>query len=255
MELMKKINLDTMTFTLFELKPIPYDLYMKIYGHRNTNQSSSQTVGNMIDQDVQTDKKTKQTVWTQFPPQFNVNAMSNENYHQDRVGCGEGIENIIEARNSEECVLENTLKIINRSNTVPDVRSTKPIDYERLNFFLQKSAVTISAICNTSVATKDLHKPELSLSDGYFQISINASKILNDTTVYYLYSNPRIENLLYLVHRRKATSGTDDNSLVSVWNILDSNKPIHVLSCWGLIICLEVHQNFQDVIVGGLTDG
>lgn len=255
MELMKKINLDTMTFTLFELKPIPYDLYMKIYGHKNTNQSSTQTVGNMIDQDVQTDKKTQQTMWTQFPAQFNVNAISNENNYQDRVGCGEGIDNMNETRNSDECLLEDTLKIINRINTIRDVRTTKPIDYERLNFFLQKSAVTISAICNTSVAMKDLHKPDIALSDGFFEISISTSKILNDTAVYYLYTNPRIENLLYLVHRRKPTPGTDDNSFVSVWNILDSNKPIHVLSCWGLIICLEVHQHFQDVIVGGLTDG
>lgn len=252
---MKKINLDTMTFNLFELKPLSYDLYMKIYGHRNTSQSSSQTMGNMVDQDAQTDNKAKQSMWTQFPPSFVTNVISSENYHNDRIECGEGIDNVNTVQSNDECLFENSLKIINRTNVLRDVRLTKPIDYERLNFFLQKSAITVSTICDASVATQGLQKSDSSFSDGFFQISINESKIFDDTTVYYIYSNPLIDNIVYLGHRQSSTSRRHDNSLVSLWNILDTNKPINVLSCWSLIICLEVHHHFQDVVIGGLTDG
>ncbi|KAG4071946.1 hypothetical protein HA402_006107 [Bradysia odoriphaga] len=255
MELMKKINLDTMTFTLFELKPLSYDLYMKIYGHKNTNQNSSQTMGNMVDQDVQTENKAKQSMWTQYPPNFVANVSSDETYHQDRIGCGEGFENVTYGQSSDECRLESSLKIINRTNVLRDVRSTKPIDFERLNFFLQKSAITVSAICETSASTKDLHKSDSAFSDGFFRISIDKVEILNNTAVYYMYSNPTIENLVYLAHRQRSTTRTHDASLVSVWNVLDTKKPVHVLACWSLIICLEVHHNFQDVVIGGLTDG
>lgn len=254
MELMKKINLDTMAFTLFELKPLSYDLYMKIYGHKNTNQSSSQTTGNLIDQDSQTESKSKQTIWTQYPPNFIANNISTENYHQDRIGCGEGIEHTT-AQNADECLLENSLRRINRTNVLKEVRSTKLIDYERLNFFLQKSAITLSAICDTSVVNSELSQSNSTFSDGFFQISINESNILNDTTVYYMYSNPKIENIIYLAHRQKSTSRSHDNSYVSVWSISDTKKPIHILSCWSLIICLEVHHHLQDVVIAGLTDG
>lgn len=254
MELMKKINLDTMTFTLFELKPLSYDLYMKIYGHKNTNQCSSQTVANLVDQDVQTEIKTKHSMWTQYPPNYVPNVILTENYHQDRIGCGDGIEDVNTAKHSDEC-LENSLKVINRTNVLRDVRSTKLIDYERLNFFLQKSAITVSAICDAGVAIKDLHKSDLPFSDGFYSISINESKILSNTVVYYMYSNPMIENIVYLAHRQKSTSRTHDNSFISVWNIYDTKKPTYVLSCWSLIICLEVHHHFQDVVIGGLTDG
>lgn len=255
MELMKKINLDTMTFTLFELKPLSYDLYMKIYGHKNTNQNSSQTMGNMIDKDAQTDNKAKQSMWTQYPPNFVMNATPNESYHQDRIGCGEGLENVTSGGISDECPLENSLKIINRTDALRDVRSTKSIDYERLNFFLQKSAITVSAICDTRASTKELQKSDSTFSDGFFQISIDQVEALYDTTVYYMYSNATIENLVYLVHRKRSTTRTHDASLVSVWNVLDAKKPVHMLSCWSLVICLEVHCNFQDVVIGGLTDG
>lgn len=255
MELMKKINLDTMTFTLFELKPLSYDLYMKIYGHKNTNQTSSQTMGNMVDQDAQTEIKAKQSMWTQYPPNYVANVVATDTHHQDRIGCGEGVEDVHTVQHSDECLLEDSLKIINRTNVLRDVRTTKPIDYERLNFFLQKSAITVSAICDTSVAMKDLQKSESTFSEGFFRIPINESTILNETAVHYIYSNPMIENVVYLAHRQRSKSRTHDSSYVTVWNILDTKKPVHVLSCWSLIICLEVHLHFQDVVIGGLTDG
>lgn len=251
---MKKINLDTMTFTLFELKPLSYDLYMRVYGHKNTNQTSTQTAANLVDQDVQTDSKTKHSIWTQYPPNYAASVISTENYHQDRIGCGEGVDDVNTAQHSDEC-LENSLKIINRTGALRDGRYSKVIDYERLNFFLQKSAITVSTICDAGVAIKDLHKSDSSFSDGFYKISVNESTILDNTAVYYMYSNPMIENIVYLVHRQQSTSRTHDNSFISVWNIWDTKKPTHVLSCWSLIICLEVHHNFQDVVIVGLTDG
>ncbi len=255
MELMKKINLDTMSFSLFELKPLSYDLYMKIYGHKNTNQSSTQTLGNMIDQDAQTDTKARQSMWTQYPPNFAIGQASSDRYHQDRIGCGEGFEDVITVQTGGECLFEKSLKIINRTNGHRDAKSTKPIDYERLNFFLQKSAITMSAICDASIATNDLQKSDSTFSDGFFRISVDDVKILDNTAVYYMYSNPTVENIVYLTHRKMSASRTHDNSFVSVWNVMDAMKPIHILSCWSLIICLEVHHNFQDLVIGGLTDG
>ncbi|KAJ6647290.1 Cytoplasmic dynein 2 intermediate chain 1 [Pseudolycoriella hygida] len=253
MELMEKITLDTMTFSLFELKPLSYDLFMKIYGHKNTNQSSSQTVGNSVDHDVQTEQKSMHSMWTQYPPSFSAN--ETVHHHENRIGCGEGIEDENSSQNDDTCLLEKSLKIINRSKAVRDVRSVNFIDYERLNFFLQKSAITLSAINNANEETNRLQKSDSIFSEGFFHIPIEDSKLLNDTEVYYTYSNESMTNVVYLAHRQKSSSRTHDSSLVSVWNILDTKKPMHVLSCWSLVICLEVHHYLQDTVIGGLTDG
>ncbi|KPI99209.1 WD repeat-containing protein 60 [Papilio xuthus] len=49
------VTLHEMTYTLFEMQPIPYDLYMATFGGRNTMQVAVQTFDDGVSQDVQTE--------------------------------------------------------------------------------------------------------------------------------------------------------------------------------------------------------
>ncbi|PNF20002.1 hypothetical protein B7P43_G08647, partial [Cryptotermes secundus] len=69
-ELLDMIRLDTVNFTLFELTPVPYEVYMKIYGCSNTLQAHVQTNEDNLCEEVQTDEISCKDKWTQKPVSF-----------------------------------------------------------------------------------------------------------------------------------------------------------------------------------------
>lgn len=262
-ELMNKITLDTMTYSLFELKPIPYEYYMKCYGHMNNTQNSTQTNLESIDQETQTDTKFRNSVWTQFPPYFSTRNIFHINHQQDRNGCGE----FANESNGNDyhhrlkmCPFDESLNKIKKfSNsqlqTVSSNILAKKIDYERLNFFLQKSSVTISVLLNRRRKTDEiLNKSFLHQSSGFFSININQQQTLHTKPVTAMYSNQKILNVLYTIHNCKNFDDTT-NSLICLWDLLNFNKPMKILCSWTIINCIEVQQYYPDVVIAGLNDG
>ena len=69
-ELLAMIELDVVTFDLFELRPLSeYELYMRSFGSVGTRQVSSQTGGEMEEGEVQTEEVETREKWVQWPPE------------------------------------------------------------------------------------------------------------------------------------------------------------------------------------------
>lgn len=256
-EIMKKISLDTMTYSIFEQKPIAYEYYMKIYGHSNTSQSSTQTFDEKIDQECQTASISQCTMWTQWPPHYTVKEIDSSRYQQERLGFGNV--DVIEKNNDEDTTLDSSLQKINKlsANTmVPshfETTSSRPIDYEQLNLFLMKMNITMSNINSIiSSSTKHLSSSNVPGSQGTYHLTRLFEGILKDTKVRYLYTNYAHLNIVYVIH---CGLTNEDNYYVSKWNVLDTNRPLNILASWGTIECMEVHSNVPDVVFAGLSDG
>lgn len=68
--ILSMIKLDKVNFTLFSLPPVPYDVFIKTYGKRNTIQSATQTGDENINEETQTDIIECASKGTQFPFRF-----------------------------------------------------------------------------------------------------------------------------------------------------------------------------------------
>lgn len=262
-DLMNKITLDTMSYSLFEQKPIPYETYMQMYGHTNTVQSSSQTHDNCADEDTQTDSRTTGSMWTQYPPHFSSKHIFTKQYREDRVGCGAGDDDAAHADNTNSANdlfgLDASLQTINKlgGTNAHDPRNyeknTKPIDYERLHRFLLKSSITMSSILAANASKRNLKPSVLPDSQGYIQLNYrDCSVLLRETKVYKVYASSKLLNVMCTAHC--CDSGRDTH-YIAVWSLLDIGKPLHILSSWSAICCMEIHPNFPDAVVAGLSDG
>lgn len=256
LELMEKVTFDTMTYSIFELKPISYDNYMKIYGHMNTAQISTQTNENVNDQDVQTDAQRMQTIWTQCPPKFSTKNILTSTYRQDRNGYGIDEIDEIGNNNNLNCYEES----LNRMNKLKEMRDkssnahplTQPagalIDYNRLNLFLQKSAITMSSLLPLTKNSTKSQKSWLPINDKE-RFFILDTEILPKISK--IYSNPQNKHFFLTIHE----DSNRQKICIYIWNIFTPNKPIYHLTGWGQVSAIHIHSNMNDVIVAGLVDG
>lgn len=258
LELMQKITLDTMTYSIFEMKPIPYEYYMRVYGHVNSTQMATQTNEMHSDQDAQTDVRLMQNVWTQWPPKFSSKDTVSLSFHQDRLGYGIEDEDGCYAAKQNRSLYDESLHQMarlksNRALAATVLRPGTVIDYNRLSLFLQKCAITVSGLLpDHNQRHREEHRRSwVSCADGYFALDSAAMP-----TVRMLYANAMGKNFLYTVHEEQP-SPTDDTPkiCVFVWNLLAPAKPVYRLAGWGRICCLEISSNVCDIVVAGLDDG
>ncbi|GAB0097379.1 hypothetical protein DMENIID0001_130160 [Sergentomyia squamirostris] len=239
-ELMKKISLDAMTFALFELKPIPYEYYMKVYGQSNTTQISTQTQSNEIDQDTQTDENVNENAWTQFPPTFSKEIFKSSigsAYHEERIGVG---------RDSE-----NTLQPFNHLNQI----SSQHIDYESLNQFLKRAAVSVASVIQKKIERKIVKSSSIPGSLGYLNISLD-HEAFEDYEVVKLFTDREIPNLLVTVHQLKeVTEGFAYKNLIGIWSVNNIKYPVRILTSWSDVSCVLIHKSSAEVVISAFIDG
>ncbi|CAH1101250.1 unnamed protein product [Psylliodes chrysocephalus] len=69
-EILSMVRLDCCSFTLIDLAPISYEMYVRNFGSSNTIQTSTQTGDDDIDEEIQTDEVEKVEKGTQQPEVF-----------------------------------------------------------------------------------------------------------------------------------------------------------------------------------------
>lgn len=262
-EILRKITLDTMNYILFDFKPIPYDVFMKIYGNSNTTQASMQTHNNRIDRECQSDAIKMQTVWTQYPTTFYSQHIVQQDFADYKKGCGlvqlPPNERINEMFSNSLSFLQN-VSIGNGSNG--DARKqqqqhqmtpTINIDYENLSRFLVESELTLSRILNAQFTNnaKQLRDSFISISCGYFELNIAANASLKQFTVNGMIAINSLPGFLFTLHRDAATQ----LNVIAIWNIANANSTVCLLSVWSTVVCVEVHTDIKDVVFAGLDDG
>uniref|UniRef100_A0A1B0DDE8 Uncharacterized protein n=1 Tax=Phlebotomus papatasi TaxID=29031 RepID=A0A1B0DDE8_PHLPP len=240
-ELMKKISLDIMTFSLFELKPIPYDYYMKVYGQGNTAQISTQTDNNELDQDTQTEENETESIWTQCPPTFSKEILHGGmglSYHEEQMGVGRDTRRTQQFSNLNQISLHH-------------------IDYESLNQFLQKSAVAVASIVQKKLEGKTLKASTIPSSTGYYNLSLD-HEIFKNYQISRIFTDREIPNVLVTVHHLHdaAQEPLSFAHLMGVWNILDPKYPMKILTSWNrakdtdvVILCTDFEATAEGYFV------
>ncbi|CAH1175628.1 unnamed protein product [Phaedon cochleariae] len=231
-EILSMIRLDTYSFTLFDLPPVPYDVFIKNYGSTNSVQIAVQTGEDDIDEDTQTDFVDMSTKWTQAPVAFSNIEEDDpqfwQTYKQDYLGVGN--------ENCEESKWETT-----RFN-----------EFSLNNFFSSAGNLVLRILEESRIG--NINKLEknsraIPFSAGY--ISLNTSEdIFKDSTVKFVTFSCDIRGRIMTVHSRKS----DGDSVLAVWRICDPEKPEAVYLSHG-VSCCSFGPEKLGLVFAGLTSG
>ncbi|XP_065366929.1 cytoplasmic dynein 2 intermediate chain 1 [Calliphora vicina] len=272
-DLMSKIQFDVLSFTFLDLKPISYDIFMQTFGKLNTNQNFTQTQGNLMHVEQQTELHETRSIWTQHPPQYDLEIIKtlDKNGIYSQNCCGE-LMNECQTQLKPDCELEqslDTLKQLNnqsitRNHQNYQKRQRKPINYEHLNSFLLRSSLVIDQILGSSNTTSNHEPPQNSpytndqvlsrVTEHFYYIESN---LLNTLQVLKVFSNNKY-NLLITVHESLPDTNvysTDFSNLLMVWCTNTRNKPLRLLTTWSEVSKVEISNDSSDIIVASLRDG
>lgn len=252
-ELLRKITLDVMNYVLFDFKPIPYELFMKIYGSSNMTQIAVQTHNDRIDQEFQCDAVPVKTVWTQYPILFYTEHLDQVDLidYKNGFGCVAANDSA-KSRNAVNKTFDDSLNFIQnmstKTNGIDTDISVLNINYERLNMFLLECELTLSHLIDghSTRKQKQLQKTELLISKGFY--ALNASRV---GVTKQIFSSICLPGFVFTLHR-EIESNLD---IIAIWNLANVKSPICLLSVWSKVVCLEIHSGIKNVVFAGLYDG
>ncbi|XP_054736846.1 uncharacterized protein LOC129243675 [Anastrepha obliqua] len=277
-ELMTKIRFDTLTFSLFDLKPISYDIYMQTYGTLNTTQCSTQTNDNRMSTECQTDNYDRRTMWTQHPPKYDLQTIQKLGAGLNGTMaiqncCGESpMEegNAVHVLNAD--IYDDSLQQLSvfrqsiKNRVVGEQLKSlhKPVDFERLNSFLLRSSSVISKVLNSvqpdtrqqeRLTKLGLNQSSLqAISKGYIRLD---TKFLNALHVVRVFANAR-HDVIITVHASRPDAEvyrSDFSNLLMVWSTSECSQPMRLLSTWSEVCRAEICYDCPDIVVCGLHDG
>lgn len=257
-ELLSKITLDVMNYVLFDSKPIPYEVFMKIYGNTNTAQVAVQTHNDRIDQECQSDAITTQSIWSQYPISFYTKHIKRSDFGDYKNGCG-----IVVEQNKEKIMeklyqnCEHSLNLIRKSITNDETNGENDgqiianIYYEKLNRFLLESEITLSRIlnCHTQTGRRKLNEAILPISNGFLTLNVNIDCV--NKRVDRTFVTDALPGFLFTLHCDIDT----DLNVIAMWNLTSLHSPVCLLSVWSKVLCLEIHSKIKDIVFAGLNDG
>lgn len=248
-EILKKITLDIMNYVVYDRPPIPYDLFMQIYGKKNTAQVPTQTHNTRTDQDTQSEPIDLADIWVQHPPTFYSCHMAVSNFDEYKNGCSAREVYPLQAH---EKTLTDCVKRLQRlaNSTGRKVVQTQisEISYDRLNRFLLAIEITISKLlkCTNRIDQTHVHDSFLD-SFGYFSIELE----MKEFQVLRILAPPTLPGFLVSLHHE-----IDGHlHLIVVWNLAFAKNPVCILSSWTPVLCIDVHASARSYVLAGLDDG
>lgn len=254
-DLMKKISLDTMSYVLFDFKPIAYEQFMRIYGRSNTLQASAQTHNNVVNQEAQTDTTKVETAWTQCPVSYTVDHILSSEFADCKRGSGHIGTKLPKSANGKSRDMDDCIKILNsfdrKGSNIKEDSNKANVNHDDLNRFLQESLITISQINSRRDRHLRLKHSNMPQTDGFFSLKTSCVPELGQLQIAKIHGQPNLPNFLFSLHH----SQSDGLSFITVWNVSEPDKPVCFLSSWSRIVCFEVHINMKGVVCAGLEDG
>ncbi|XP_070496233.1 cytoplasmic dynein 2 intermediate chain 1 isoform X2 [Chironomus tepperi] len=258
-ELMKKITFDSISFDVFEQKPIPYEVFMSIYGQRGMMQASTQCESLCLNEECQTEAIRRINSWTQYPSKFTRIGLENINskqYNEEKLGVGDENFDYVEKDQSDS--IEHIDMSIEAINNFSDENSSYLLNQQSgyvasdLRNFVQNASISIFNILEgKSSKSREHASSKIPICSGYFEINVNDIELLSNTIITKIWSNVCLTNFLITVHKVMSSS----QNYMCLWNILHVSRPIKIFNAWSDIKCLEIHPHQRDYIIGGCSDG
>nr|CAH7734448.1 unnamed protein product [Callosobruchus chinensis] len=230
-DILSMIKLDSFSYTLFDLRPVPYEVFMKNYGRSNTVQSATQTGDDNIDEEIQTDKIALSSKWTQIPVCFSKLNPDDPSfwriYKNEYLGVGSEHDG--------------------ESNSV-----NKMCNEHYLNKFLMSAGTLVTKVLeersSDNLSNLKKNSRDLPFSDGY--ISFNTTNvILRGSSVDHVSFSCDNNRKFATVHTRK------DKNLyaIAIWRAY-SEDPELVLESYSAISSCSIDFTSR-FVYGGLHNG
>lgn len=237
-EILRMIKLDSYSFTLFDLPPMSYERYIKLYGQRNCVQASSQTGDDNIDEECQTEEIIKKCKWTQAPVAFSMFDIAQPNYlnvyKKEFLGVG-----------SDDC--DNT------------ENGAINYNYHQYNKFIQSAGQLLLNLLqeSDSQSLKELQpSTSITFSSGYMECNTETIPLLKTTFVTYITYNSTDCSQFLTVHKQKScTNGDDSKNILCTWYLSNLNQPERVFVSYSDITCCCFSYTDRNCVFGGSSDG
>ncbi|XP_038221001.1 uncharacterized protein LOC119838928 [Zerene cesonia] len=285
-DILSMVTLHEMSFTLFEMKPIPYDLYMATFGRANYTQVSVQTFDDGITQEVQTEDVELNNKWTQHPVDFTNELIcvtrkeNKEKIHKDNDDVLMKVTNLI---NFDEKQLNSEIDDSYRTNhlrayleqkdgagndeTLPyDVYDSiiRKTDFNVVNLrkFLKKVEGRLSNILSTNSGNTQISNlistSKFPFSKDYVSISMknykNKCAFMKDTNIVGIVFSQTKSNLIFTIHE-KCKSDTH-KSVLCLWDLsIAMLEPIKLLIATDYIEISKFRGSTDGILVAALKDG
>ncbi|XP_063390987.1 cytoplasmic dynein 2 intermediate chain 1 [Cydia fagiglandana] len=280
-DILSMVTLHEMSFTLFEMKPISYDLYMATFGRTNYTQSTVQTFDDGITEEIQTDDIDMENKWTQHPVKFSKadvylndhNLKKNKRNSDDYTS---KFKFLFEDRGTNDVdafkeYKENELRILLEQKS--GVGSCDMLPYEiyksklnddfntnALGRFLKKVERKVSHVLNLNGTVSDnVTKSNLPFSSGY--VGITTKKVseeksfLKQAKITSLIFSEDKSNSILTVHKKVTNGVLAGKSLVCLWDAgVARSEPIKILVAIDDVVLGRFRGNTDGLLVAALED-
>ncbi|XP_063543874.1 cytoplasmic dynein 2 intermediate chain 1 [Cydia strobilella] len=281
-DILSMVTLHEMSFTLFEMKPISYDLYMATFGRTNYSQSAVQTFDDGITEEIQTDEIDVENKWTQHPVKFSksdvyLNDHTLKKNKRNSDDYTSKFKFLFEDRGTNDFdafkeYKENELRILLEQKS--GVGSCEMLPYETyksklkddfstnaLGRFLKKVERKVSHVLNLNGPVSDnVTKSNLPFSSGYVGITtkeVSKEKyFLKHAKITNLIFSEDKSNLILTVHRKFTNGILAGKSLVCLWDAsVARSEPTKILVAIDNVVLGRFRGNTDGLIVAALEDG
>ncbi|CAH2101447.1 unnamed protein product [Euphydryas editha] len=276
-DILNMVTLHEIAYNLYEMAPIPYDLYMATFGRYNYKQTAVQTFDDGITEEVQTEVILYANKWTQCPVEFsnndiylNANIKKISNNDLDDFVFDTEEETKIE---HDDQYKSDPLRIFleQKDGVGPDKimpietykRKIKDNSYnvKRLRKFLKKVESRISNILSRNTGNTDLSNlirtSKFPFSIGYLSLStkkldnfLRNSKIISTTI------SETKSNLIITIHKKFKSGFVAGKCVLCLWDLSVANRePLKILISTDNIKIGRFSGSTDGYFVGALEDG
>ncbi|XP_046835859.1 cytoplasmic dynein 2 intermediate chain 1 isoform X1 [Vespa crabro] len=243
-QLLTMIKLNTLTFSLLECAPVPYEEFIRNYGKLHTQQMYTQTGDDRSEAETQTIEICNVNKWTQFP-------ISCKNYRNGNI-------NLFAMEQAGVGSDDN----INLGEVI-----TKPsFDILQLNDFVRRAATVILSLLEEkkfggTIFQNDVQ--EISESDGFVKFDINSITFLAGREVTIINYSESLNKVLLTIHAPyddeietvHNQKDITDYCIGCVWNICEPSLPTKLFYSTSPITACCFHPTNYNIVFAGLEDG
>ncbi|XP_014256242.1 WD repeat-containing protein 60 isoform X2 [Cimex lectularius] len=248
--LLEMITLQPISFHIYDMLPIPYNEFIRMYGKKNTLQNFTQTNDDSISTDIQTDLIVKENKWTQCPVEYhrwegNGNDLAVYLHDKNGVG-GDDMYDSILGRN----------RLLKKYNY-----NTQQLN----NFILSAGQVMLIILEEEMISSKKNQltrgKIDYGFSDGFISMMTNEINFLKGRLITNLVFSPHNPLIFLSCHQTSIEFGSTfidqyyGRCIVCIWNILQPSQPLKFLVASDEITSLCFDSSYDYLIYAGLNDG
>ncbi|RVE49050.1 hypothetical protein evm_006296 [Chilo suppressalis] len=290
-DILSMVTLHAMSYSLFEMKPIPYDVYMATFGRSNYMQSAVQTFEDGISEEVQTEEIQQDDKWTQYPVDFSNHLIHLKDNKTKRKLDHINIEDYLtkftflisdNSREDDEnqCNLDESYKsspLRVYFEQKEGVGCTEMLPYEtykkklkstdfnrmRLGKFLKKHESRIIHILSTNLGTDPMglvKSNKYPFSKGFVTIAMKnvTNEELNfvkQAKISAVVVSESRNNLICTIHD-KCTNVIDGKCVICLWDVsVAIREPLKILVAIDSVSIARFKGGTDGIIVAALKDG